>query len=259
MRASQKDLEDLGSERETREQQVGYLLKVIRQFEEVLAQALGSYYSADDVFDEDEDLRLATVVVNRDITFAEDVARWGHEYSFGDSQDGDTSQDEYDGEYDGEYEENAEDQISTRKKDSISELQDVLHDSEDVPGSLNQRILAWIQESYRRSRGFELGTFNTSLLANLMRKQSRKWEPLALGYVSDVIVMVHEFIVKALKLSCHDDRVYRGLLSYVMEELLDKYRKASNQVEFLLTTERRGMMKTLNHYFNENLQKWCVY
>ncbi|TQB69135.1 hypothetical protein MPDQ_002318 [Monascus purpureus] len=250
LRASRKAIEALGPERVTAEQQASYLLDVISSFQEATMQALGSNYGANNIFDDNQDLRLATVVVNRDIAFAEDLERWGHEYSF-DANDPVkpvySSEDESDEEY--------EEWTSTRKKEGISELEDILHDPSGISQRLRTDTLEWIKNSYLNSRGFEIGTFNVSLLATIMKKQSQKWEPFALGYISDVIVMVHDFITKVLKLSCHDDRVCRNLLSFLMDNLVEKYKKASEQVEFLLHIERTGMLKTLNHYFNDNLEK----
>lgn len=93
-----------------------------------------------------------------------------------------------------------------------------------------------------------------------MKKQSAKWPILAQGYISDVIAMVHRFINKALRAACGDStsgdsKISTNLLALLWDNLMDKYRQAISQVEFQLSIERGRMPMTLNHYFNDNLQK----
>lgn len=57
-----------------------------------------------------------------------------------------------------------------------------------------------------------MGTFNPALLSAIMKKQSTKWTVLALGYASDVIAMIHNFIVHVLERVCPDGRVRDNLL-----------------------------------------------
>jgi hypothetical protein len=93
-----------------------------------------------------------------------------------------------------------------------------------------------------------------------MKKQSVKWTGLALGYASDVVVITHAFITNLVALTCADEHVSRELLSILMDGLLERYTIALDQVRFLLHVERTGKPMTLNHYFNDNLQKWysCI-
>lgn len=108
---------------------------------------------------------------------------------------------------------------------------------------------------YDESRGFEIGTFNFTLLSALMKKQSVKWPFLAQGYISDVIAMVHRFIKKALFAACGDKRMSTNIIARLEDKLTDKYRQAITHVDFLLKIEREGTPMTLNHYLNDNLQK----
>lgn len=230
-------------------------------FQDITAQALSTNYSATDIFDDDEDLRLATIVVNRDAAFEEDVAKWGHTYTFKTGRKMDLDEDQASQtspDYNTEDEEKSTGVPNRKKKGITLELDEILCDPSNVPKPLDEDILGWIEISYRRSRGFEIGTFNFSLLSTIMKRQSYKWTSFAHGYISDVIFTVHSFIVKVLKLTCHDDRVCRNLLSVLMDSLTDKYKKAVEQVEFILHIERTGTLKTLNHYFNEQLEKWFV-
>jgi hypothetical protein len=119
-----------------------------------------------------------------------------------------------------------------------------------------QGILPWIENLYRESRGFELGTFNSTILSSVLKKQSTKWPSLAEGYICDIVSIVHTFTTKALNISCGDQRLGQNILSFLIDDLIEKYRKALSMAEFLLQIERDGTPMTQNHYLNSNLQKW---
>lgn len=140
--------------------------------------------------------------------------------------------------------------------DSCSDIEDILHDRVQIQNSLTEGILPWIENVYQGSRGFELGTFNSSILPSVLKKQSAKWPSLAEGYICDIISMVHIFTSKALDISCGNQRLGQNILSFLMDGLIEKYRQALSMTDFLLRIEREGTPMTLNHYLNSNLQKW---
>lgn len=262
LRERQDNLAGLGEERETPEQQSRYLLKVMNSFEGITRHALSTNYSSNDHFDEDEELRLATRIVNRNDEFSNDMALWGHEYDFAiDKTHGSTADPHHTDIKD-------EDQSDTRKRYFLEsrklavlpDLEDILHLEEG--GSLGRPrgddIYAWIEKQYRSSRGFEIGTFNCTLLSTVMKQQSRKWKSIAYGYISDIIIMTHTFTLKALSLACPDVRVCQNLLSVLMDQLVERYTSAIDKVKFLLFVERSGTPMTLNHYLNDNLEKRYV-
>ncbi|KAJ9269487.1 hypothetical protein DTO212C5_4338 [Paecilomyces variotii] len=251
LRERQDNLAGLGEERETPEQQSRYLLKVMNSFEGITRHALSTNYSSNDHFDEDEELRLATRIVNRNDEFSNDMALWGHEYDFAiDKTHGSTAEPHHTDIKD-EY------QFESRKLAVLPDLEDILHLEEG--GSLckprGDDIYAWIEKQYRSSRGFEIGTFNCTLLSTVMKQQSRKWKSIAYGYISDIIIMTHTFTLKALSLACPDVRVCQNLLSVLMDQLVERYTSAIDKVKFLLFVERSGTPMTLNHYLNDNLEK----
>lgn len=139
------------------------------------------------------------------------------------------------------------------------ELADILHESPDEPfPTPEDGIVELIRKQCGRSRGFELGTFDASIVPILWKQQSAKWDDYALGYISDIISLVHDFLLELLAAVCPDNRVREGLLSVLMEPITDRYRKAINHVKFILEVERCGTLLTQNHYFNDNLQTWYV-
>lgn len=89
-----------------------------------------------------------------------------------------------------------------------------------------------------------------------MKSQSSKWEPIAVGYIKDVIGMAHTFIRHLLRLVCPDHRARESLMSVLMDDLLIKYKASLDHVRFLLHVERTGTPATLNHYLADNLGKW---
>jgi hypothetical protein len=66
---------------------------------------------------------------------------------------------------------------------------------------------------------------------------------------------VHAFIRNALEVVSKDTELSSKIMSLLMDDLVEKYKHAMSTVEFLLRIEREGTPITLNHYFNDNLQK----
>ena len=259
-------LQSLGAQRDTTEQQRRILLDVVSAFQEITQHALATNYGVSDAFDEDKDLRLATLVSVRNDVFSYDIARHGHTYTFRPKpEETDSGVDDRDERRNNPIDtENPQNIMQSRKSweptrnTSVDDLDDILHVSEPVEPSIKLGILAWIEGVYSNSRGFEIGTFNHTLLSTLMKKQSIKWSVLAWGYISDIISVVHAFIRKALEVVSKDTQMSSRIMSLLMDDLVEKYKHAMSTVEFLLRIEREGTPVTLNHYFNDNLEKWSV-
>lgn len=143
--------------------------------------------------------------------------------------------------------------IQTRKLTTCPELEDVIPEQIDVTVPVKGEIEPWIKELYLSSRGFEIGTFSSTLLPVIMKTQSSRWPALAHGYVADMITMVHKFVLQALKLACPELKVRTTLLTVIMDDLLAKYSRVIDQVDFLLHIERMGRPNTLNKRLTENL------
>ena len=80
-----------------------------------------------------------------------------------------------------------------------------------------------------------------------IKRQSVKWKELALGNISDIMTLVYTFVVDLLRVVCPVRRVQRGILSLLMDRLMEKYKSATSHVEFLLEIELDGTPATLNH------------
>ncbi|KAF2670865.1 dynamin GTPase [Microthyrium microscopicum] len=244
--------EELGGERETAAQQIHYLMKISMAFQKVVNSALSANYVGSDWFDQFPNLRFATDIVNRNEVVATILGCHGHSYQFKNDSKTDQKSVETTGD---EPKELATKKVVLRFHDNFDELDELAADTISIPNEPARDIIPWLTNVYKGSRGFELGTFDSSLLAMTMKTQSSNWEAIAMGYIKDVISMAHRFIKTLLGLVCPDRRVQDGLLSVLMDGLFPRYQKALENVRFLLHVERRGTPATLNHYFNDNLQK----
>jgi Dynamin central region/Dynamin family/Dynamin GTPase effector domain len=267
----EKELQFLGPARETEDQQRTFLLDMATKFQEMTSHALDGYYNRNSLFEERISLRLATRVADLHTTFSDDMWKKGHTMEFSKSpnrkdnkpvpepiSDDITPANDTPDEADQAL--TADTSPSTTEMGELEnsrflDLSDVIQAAWQCPPPKSGNILDWIKAEYRRSRGFELGTFNPAVLPVIFQEQSKKWEPLALAYVSDVIQTVHSFADDLLSALCPDIRVRSSLWELMIEKMVDQYRKAISHTHFLLHVERQETPMTSNHYFNSNLQK----
>jgi len=91
------------------------------------------------------------------------------------------------------------DSFEVRKEHDDFDVTEILQPQKTLKKPNDRDIEPWLRTIYETSRGFELGTFDASIMATTMKKQSSKWPSTSLGYVSDVIVLVHRFITTAIR------------------------------------------------------------
>ncbi|KAJ5772460.1 hypothetical protein N7520_002989 [Penicillium odoratum] len=273
LKKCEKALESLGEERESSEKQRKYLLTSVSKFQRITENALTTNYGTQDVFEEQPLLRLATLVANRNADLSDDFATSGHVYNFNSHAHDDDLENK-----------NptvttasgtattvtsktssqiptalmADDRgrdIPSRRVNTCTEIGHILHQGAPIQNPKAQGILSWNERLYQESRGFEIGTFNASILSSVLRKQSAKWPLIAEGYICDIVSIVHSFTSKALEISCGDPKVAQNIMSSLMDDLFQRYRKAISMTEFLLVIERERTPMTMNHYLNSNLRK----
>ena len=272
----EQELKLLGPARETEKQQRKFLLELANEFQEVTSYALDAYYGRSLLFKDNPSLRLATRVVNLDTAFSDETSLKGHTLHFSvstsksgeilapDSPINDTASEV------GSLaivEEAANEDISHSISSSTTEtvenlelnrfpeLSDLIQAPRPCPPPESDNIFDWIESVYRRSRGFELGTFSPSILPIIFQEQSKKWEPLALAYISNVIGVVHTFTYDLMTALCPNPRVLSNLWALITDDLVEGYKKAMSHTQFILQVERKGTPLTMNHYFNDNLQR----
>ncbi|KAI0570344.1 Interferon-induced GTP-binding protein mx2 [Pyrenophora tritici-repentis] len=173
--------------------------------------------------------------------FSDEMAKYGESYSFK-CNDGDIAPvfvEDPD-------EDSDEESFYIRKEDDPEGLVDILHPQESLCYPLHGETKDWLLQVLKDNQGFELGTFNASILAIVIKKQSSKWEDISMGFVSDAIVLVHRFITSAL-VSIYDDRnVCEVLVGKLSDELTRRYQNAIASARFLLNVEKSNTPITMN-------------
>jgi hypothetical protein len=239
----------IGPVRETAYEQRNHLINIASKFRDITTKAIDAYYSRDECFEMDDVFRLATLIMEMNVDFSEQVHKKGFTRAFCGSQHvakalGD----------DTEY---SLTETSTPKTESSEypELQDIMTPTEMLPKPATDGIMEWITYKYNRSKGFEIGTTNPSLMPSLFAEQSQAWGFHAQNHVMKVIRNIHHFNYKVLQYCCKDDALCGRLWDKLLHPLLPSYEKALQQASFLVEIERHGNLMTMNHYFAENVRK----
>jgi GTPase SAR1 family protein len=263
----QRELDGLGLARQTEQQQRLFLSAMSREFERVLQGSLNAQYYSHSLFDEKQELKLMTHVVNLTEQFRCDFEERaqlryfqdpGSSPSQNDSKKpvndalGDPSDNEQGNQEANENEDEEREFVEEEEPDDHV-LDNII--SKDYNFDFPEDgIMDWIEALYLGSRGVELGTFGEALLSSAFKEQSRKWTGMTEAYMSRVIMAIHRFMTIALKELCMDVGVREEIWASILDEVLKRYTAAMDQARFLVSIERDKRPYTLNHYFNENLQ-----
>ncbi len=246
--------------RQTAHEQRNHLINVASKFREIATKAIDAYYSRDECFEKDDIFRLATLVMEMNEDFSETVHKKGFTRAFAgvragadafsrstpspvQTPDRDTG--------------HSSSEPSTPETESpeYPELQGIMTQTETVPERTKDSIMDWVTYKYNRSKGFEIGTTNPSLMPSLFAEQSRAWGFHAQNHVTKVIRKIHHFNHEVLRYCCNDDALCERLWNKLLQPLLPSYEKALQQASFLVEIERYGNLITMNHYFAENVRK----
>ncbi|EED17325.1 dynamin, putative [Talaromyces stipitatus ATCC 10500] len=243
------ELNHLGPACQTEQEQRLFLSALGRQFQELVQAALNAHYHSHSTFESTNELRLI-MHFNSDFEDKAQLRYFETQFqSGGERNDNDSEEADFIPEPD----------INTNQtgvedpdlEDPVLENIVIKDDDFDYP---QDNIMDWLGGLYLRSRGVELGTFGGAILSSAFKEQSSKWEKMTQVYVSKIIMAIHRFMITTVKMLCTDIRVQQEIWSSILEEVLDRYRAAMNQVMFLVSTERDKRPYTSNHYFNEKLQ-----
>ncbi|KAI0840875.1 P-loop containing nucleoside triphosphate hydrolase protein [Hypoxylon sp. FL0890] len=242
--ALRSQLDKMGQSRSNQHAQRAYLNKMSEAFQTLARDSLNAYYTSSRLFEERHDLRLITRVVEANDKYSNAMWLIGHTRPFASDSDSDDK---------GSVSPHTEFEcIDYLELEEIFDPADTI--MPDVSGQ--DQIMEYIEGVYRDSRGQDLGTFSGALVSTMFKEQSKKWKPITMCYMNQVVSAVHHFIVQAINEVCPDERVRDELWNgYLLEELQKSYRRAMDHAKFLLEIEREGVPMTLNHYFNDNLQK----
>lgn len=264
----QRELQGLGPARQTEQEQRLFLSTIARHLQQLVQAALEARYSNHSEFEEKDELRLITRILNLTGMFSDDFGKKAHLRYFERpepslSENVSVEDDSEDEEDDSDHEEKSTwTNVSKRQGNNYMEQVDleeltVLENtiSKDIRfDDPEEGIMVWIEGLYLRSRSIDLGTFGGSILSSAFKEQSSKWRGMTKAYVSKVIMVIHRFLIIALKILCTDSRIREEIWSSILDDVLNRYKMAMEQAMFLVSVERDKRPYTLNHYFNENLQ-----
>lgn len=259
MTAARSALKQMGPSRTTTQEQIRYLLEISGRFQTITELALSAKYVTSDWFDKDVDRRLATFFINRCESLDSDLFAWGHTYQFEKPVPFSPQPRKHSkistkplplANSDGGYEES----WSVRQLEADPDLEELEVPETLVVQTARRNIMAWLEETYRDSRGLELGTFDGSLLQMTMKHQCQKWRAIAYGFILDVITNTHTFIKDLLVEICPDSLTRASIQAELTDGILKRYKRAIEIVEFLLETEIAGTPLTVNRHFNRHLQ-----
>lgn len=257
IQSCQSRLEDIGSTRQTSEQQRTYLTKIASAFQAVATKSVDGYYSRDRCF-KDPKFRLATTIAELNEAFSEKMRTQGAS-NFLDAGVARPSTSSPESSSDIRTPDEA---LASLPQPTATiqfpELSSIirpplaagLHD-----GFKGRDTLSWIAEEYNLYRGFEIGSVNPSLLPSLFCELSSPWEDIALSHVEDAITELHAFAQRVLSHVCADPQVVQNLWQRLTPMLIQSYQSCIRHVEFLVSVESTGKLITLNHYFADNLRK----
>ncbi|KAL2068602.1 hypothetical protein VTL71DRAFT_14939 [Oculimacula yallundae] len=259
-------LDNLGPARLTPNDQRIHLIRIATDFRDIATKAVDAHYSRDPCFEADV-FRLATNVMEINTSFSETIAVQGCTRRFRRGS-GDTTTAQKDKEAEdaqNEIESSSAESVRTPTSTSSSqndecfltypELRSLVGQCPPHPHRTKTNIMHWIEEKHKRSKGFEIGTINPSLLPSLFLEQSRGWGFFARKHVEAIIQSIHIFCHEALLYCGKDTVLSQRLWTRLSQLLLPTYRKALDHATFLVQVEQDGHPMTMNHYFADNLRK----
>ncbi|KAL7961284.1 hypothetical protein V8C34DRAFT_25444 [Trichoderma compactum] len=98
-------------------------------------------------------------------------------------------------------------------------------------------ILEYIQEQYIKARDLELRSPKFVTLQVAFIEQGKKWRDIAHAHASNVVLLVHAFIRDTLRKCCHGVAIFEKLWELLLHDLVNRYARAMQHVDFLLDVE----------------------
>ncbi|KAJ5100859.1 hypothetical protein N7456_006911 [Penicillium angulare] len=191
LKGCKKALQNLGEKRVTADHQRKLLLEIVTKFQRITENAPHANHASEDTFDKQRDLRLATLVANRNAKCSDDYLTHDHLYGFKSHLHDDDSKFQpvipatsppcslktvasgiCDGEDDDGGQMKKPNSISSQERRACDDIQESFHDCVAIADSIPQGILSWIKDLYQESCAFELGTFRSSILSTVMKRKS---------------------------------------------------------------------------------------
>ena len=249
------DLDGLGPPRQDEHEQRSFLHRIAESFQDRVRAALNADYNAAKDFSQKNVLRLMTHVVNVTEIFRADFEESAHSRHFGTMTKDLCAPTLFD-KADTTSLARLRVLVEEIKVDDITEtekveLGDILNRS-DRTFKQDGYVADWISDAFLRSRGLEMGTFNSNFIAEAFVEQTQNWEAMTAAYMRRIIVAVHRFIAAALRSVWADDIGRRQLWSHILESLVSRYRVAIAQAQLLLQVEQQKQPYTINPHFSKS-------
>ncbi|KAK0668272.1 P-loop containing nucleoside triphosphate hydrolase protein [Cercophora samala] len=266
---AEKERDGLGPARGTDTEQRIFLSHIADKFQELAKASLEARYHHDPAFEASFHLKLATLMAFLAESFSREFEA---KAAFRNFENGDSEDDDYDDDYDEVTDEDVTHEDSSHNLPAANalrllraatqdldpqefpELDDIISDRYEVDDP-EDGIMDWITNLYVRSRGMELGHYTNAVQASAWREQSSKWPLMSRAFTSRAIMIVQRFITDTLSIVCPDSNLRDTLWSCIQEEVLERYKKATGFLEYLLSVERELNPYTLNKHFNRARQE----
>ncbi|KAK4500881.1 hypothetical protein PRZ48_009073 [Zasmidium cellare] len=247
----EEKLKALGPERTSRTAKAAFLTELATKFQQLVDSGLSANFGANRLFEKHRALKVAPATVLRMEQFRNDMIYWGHKYQFHNTDDDQEMTEQY------KAARSPGKELKVRKRVNHHDgLDNLLCNLETISSKDSGKSTdEWLHQLHGENRGFELGTFDPIILASAMRKQTANWEKISSGFISDIIVMIHGFIKMAISNLCQNERLEAELCNVVFDEAMTRYKKAIDQLKFILTVELDGTPLTQNPHFMTRLDK----
>ncbi|MBE3043810.1 dynamin family protein [Candidatus Bathyarchaeota archaeon] len=265
---AQRQLDAMGSPRETENQQRIFLSSIAGKFQELVGAARLGHYSQNDAFEDDAELRLCTSIVNLADDFVQGFADMGHAYRFEAEEEMPRAGVKVEHVpmevvidpaprlelYSEDVSERSSPVSVTMSPTPVAapfddDISDLLYDLPDY-GSPKSGIQDWIADLHKRYRGPELTSPGPAILGSAFKAQSVRWDSIARYLVSDCIRAVHAFIRHALSLLCPSSNLANGLWDSISDKVISRYKASLEQAAYLTRIERCLSPYTLNQLFS---------
>ncbi|KAI9681580.1 MAG: hypothetical protein M1829_000777 [Trizodia sp. TS-e1964] len=149
---------------------------------------------------------------------------------------------------------NTDEQLPTELDDEQLENRLNSYESLEVSGT-DTNIYQWIRDLYKASRGTELpGHVNPTVIEQLFRQLTIKWEPIAESYIANVVKRIAAFNDALFEKSCYDKTILKRICSRIEPLIKRSIEEGNSSLQKILEDERAGILQTANHYFAENLE-----
>ncbi|KAI1806579.1 P-loop containing nucleoside triphosphate hydrolase protein [Daldinia bambusicola] len=255
---SQKHLKCLDEPRVTTDQQRTYLSRIAVRFSDIIKNAMGTQLNERLFLPMNHQSPLIANVQEMSKVFTSTLFSRGHCYRFEGEEEEEEEEDYTYGQISCHLSRNDVYDFSfTLLEDySYPELEGLLTKPFYCSGPSAEYIMDCIKELYSGSHGGEFCAFSNSVLPTLFKQQVEKWMKLTLAHVSNVIMVIHDFLRETVFEACPNYQVRRALWKSLEQDVLDCYRRAIKHAEFLLHVECEGHLVTTNPDFEHLLAKY---